>query len=62
MAHVYARLIELGILIIIGGIIILITRIKDYISFKKWEKDWLENSFEFEGRIFQNIFFDISFF
>ena len=59
MAIIYARLIELGILIIAGGSIIAIQRIKDNIKFKKSEKEWLENSFEWQGSRYHKKYFRV---
>jgi len=59
MAIIYTRLIEIGIIILIGGAILIITRIKDRILFKKWGNKWLKNSFEFEGSRYHKKYFFI---
>lgn len=59
MAVLYARLIELGLIIFIGSVILLIDKIKSDIKFKKSEKKWIENSFEYNGMRFHKQYFEV---
>jgi len=49
MDLIYTRLIELGIILLVGGLYYIIKEISNNIKFKKQEKEWIENSFEWNG-------------
>jgi len=59
MTILYTRLIELGLIIIIGGIVLLINKIKDEVKFKKSQKEWIKNSFEWKGSRYHKKYFRI---
>lgn len=59
MAIIYARLIELVAVLLIGLSIYGISEIKQRMKFKKHEKEWLENSFEWNGGRYSKKFFDV---
>ena len=59
MEIIYARLIEFGIVLIVGALIYVISKTKSNAEFKKSEKEWIENSFEYNGARYSKKYFYI---